>query len=266
MSTKRISGKMAVALILCLGLLGSISSCGGSSTTIIFIPSQVTAQFAVFSDATEATSGTTSAVYAGAIFWQGLITREVVDGLVEIVEPGGTKIPLNLAYNPAGAPYYIVQLASLQLNQQYTFRVTLSDGSILENSITTPADSLAITSPTPAGVTLALNDWLAVEWTNSNAGRDAAIVLRRESTAPFFSVVGAGRVQTPDDGSFDGMPPPVPGTTVQYAMVAGDVGTTGIRYLTVTRSNASGVNGFLAASFIQASLVYALEVQITPTL
>ncbi len=262
MSTKRISVKMTVALILCMGLLGSIGGCGTDTTTVIFIPSQVTAQFAVFEDTTEAVSGTTSAVYAGAIFWQGLITREVVDGLVEVVEPGGTRIPLSIAYNALGAPYYIVPLASpLQLNQQYTFRVTLEDGSILENSITTPANSLAITSPA-LGATMTLVSPLIVGWTNDNPGKNAAIVLRQERTAPFFSVVGAGRVQAPDTGNFDGTPPPIPGTAVQDALEPSDLGTPGVRYLTVTRSNASGVNGFLAASFIQASLVYALEVQI----
>jgi len=263
MRTKSISGMIAAAL-LCLGALGLAGGCG-SSTTVTFIPSQITAQFAVFSDATEGVSGSNTSAYAGAIFWQGVLTKQVVDGMVEVVEPGGTTVPLNLALNPAGAPYYIVQLASLQLNQQYTFRVVLPDGIVIENSITTPAESLAITSPA-LGTSFHLNDWLVVNWTGSNPGRNAAIVMRRASTAEFFSVVGTGRIQTVDDGNFDGTvpPAPAPGTTVANALEAGDVGTPGARYLTVTRKNSSGVNGFLAGSFIQGSLVYAREVQIAP--
>jgi hypothetical protein len=249
---------LRAALAVSLLVMGSVSACGTNTTTIEFIPSQVLAQFAVFSDTTETATGSTTQVYAGAIFWQGILTRVVEGGSVEVVAPGGTAYPMGLQYNPSGAAYYLVSLPSFELNSAYTFRVTLPSGTHIDNSVTSPQNALAVTNPV-VGETKYLLDPLVVDWTGGIplTTKRVAIVLRQTGAADFFSVVGAGRVQALDIGSYDGGILPVP-ITYAYAREAGDVGT-GTRYLTVTRTETLSAGGFFAGSFTQASLISAIE-------
>jgi len=264
MSIRRIPKRKTstgTALGLCLLLLASISACGASSTEVVFVPSEVLAQFAVFQSTTDTPSSSATTFHAGAIFYKGLITMTVNDGLVEVVDPGGTAHAMRVEYNQAGAPYYVTALPSFQLAGNYVFRVTLADGTQLSASITAPSQALAITNPA-VGATRALNDYLQVDWTGTGA-RNVAIVLRRPTTLELFSIVGLAPVQAPDTGSFDGAPPHLPLVFFSSARELGDAGT-GTRYLTITRNNSISVGGFFAGSFAQASLVHAIQMDIQP--
>jgi len=258
---KRVSFHAPALAVVCLLFALSMSACGSSSSTgVIFIPSDVLAQFAVFQNTTNTATGPVVENYAGAIFYRGITTQTVTGGSVSVVDPGGIEHVMAVMFNPAGAPYYLTTMPAITLGGRYLFRVTLEDGTRLEGSITAPTQALQVTVPQQAA-TLALNDYLQVQWTGTGS-TNAAIVLRRPSTQEIFSVIGLGRIQAPDTGSFDGSTrnPPV---IVVDAREAGDTGT-GPRIMTVTRNNTVSVGGFFAGSCVQASLIYGQDVNLVP--
>jgi len=211
---------------LCLLLALSAGACG-SSTDVIFVPSQVLAEFAVFQSTTNKAAGPTIENYA----------------------------------------YYLTTMPTIALGGLYVFRVTLEDGTRLESSVTVPAQSLQVFSPqlgATLALNAYLDvEWTGG---STPATRHVSIVLRRESTEVIFSVLGLGPVQVPDTGILDGQNPPPPYVNpilVLNARETGDAGT-GTRYLTVTRNNTVSVGGFYAGSFAQGSLIFGQEVTITP--
>lgn len=177
------------------------------------------------------------------------------DAIVEVIDPLGTPHAMGVFQNPAGAYYYDVPLAGITLGGQYTFRVRLANGSTLETPVTVPAQVPVLTSPS-VGQSLTNGQALTVTWAGNNGSKDASIVIRTANAPDIFSIVGTGRIQTQDDGTYPLFP-------VLNARQVGDVGA-GTRYFTVTRRNTVSAGGFAPNSSARASIIYANEVNMTP--
>ena len=259
MKTSRATHSLSRGLLSAAVLLAASSSilgCGGSSVTN-FDPAQIAANFAVYRQTTETPTqldAIATQTVGGAIFYQGFRTLNLEDTLVEVVDPTGAAHAMGPSSSPNGAFYYSVELPNLQLNSTYTFRVTLSDGRVIANSITTPQNDLAITVPA-LNANIAKNSAALISWTGTNAGNFATLVFKQLTTPDIFTVYAALGVLANDNGNYLINP-------ASTGMEHSDTGV-GPRLLTITRRNDSGVNGFSAASICRAALVTARQVNLT---
>jgi hypothetical protein len=246
-------GAALSAVILCFAPV-VILSCGSSekSQEELTDLSTVPASFTIsrVSDGRQnppVTKVTASAAFKG----EGLTFIELKNGKVELIDRDGRIVELPVRTNQFGAPYYTVELDTvLTLGQAYRFRVTLANGDVIENRVTTPSNDLEITSPTPYS-TISKAQPLAVTWTGTNTGKNASIFIAPE-TPDIFSILGTAISPADDDGA----------TTLTPEALAKL--TPGSDYvLTVARGNIEPANGFKSGSWLGAFLISSIPVSVT---
>jgi len=227
----------------------TISSCGTSNLSSEWIddPTSIPANFAVGKIVDE-TSGHTSVVASAIFKGEGLTTVSFLDGTVELEDPQGNIIPLEIKTNRFGAPYYTAEIpAPLKLNSIYSFRVTLPSGRMIVNSIKTPGMDLEILSP-ETGTLVQKAAPLELRWSGWNT-REAYILLSPE-THRVLDVFESGGKLAEDDG-----------LTVLLPESMRNV-EQGRNVLSVARINRARANGFHPNSTVGAVILDSLSVTV----
>jgi len=196
---QRFSGKMFPLIFLAAFPLW-FCGCGSSASSYEEIedPTGMPAIFALSHIENEMTGDVE--VAAGAIFkGEALTTVRLLNGDVELEDPQGNIHPLELQYNPSGAPYYSVELLEgLDLGGFYTFRVTLPNGRLTTNTIKAPEQDLEILEPA-RGEAIETSQPLEVRWTGRSHRRVSILV--GPETPDIFNFLEIGGANTDDDGS-----------------------------------------------------------------
>lgn len=249
-------GAVLSAVILCIAPL-VILSCGSSEKSKEELTridlSSIPASFTISRISNEGQDPPITKVTASAAFkGEGTTFIELKNGKVELIDPDDRIVELPVRYNQSGAPFYTLDLETvLALGSVYRFRVTLANGDVIENSVTTPGDDLRIASPSP-GSAISKSQGVSVTWTGTSLGKNVLISIAPE-TPDIFSIFGVTLISKTDDGA--------------ATLSAGELArlTSGNDYvLAVARGNIVPANGFQPhTSKLGAFLISSIPVSVT---
>jgi hypothetical protein len=243
-----------LSMIIVAAFVVAISACGSSSKSeqAITDPSTIPASFSVNHIVDRTTNPLTDKESAGAIFFEGLLTIAFQGGKVEIVDPQEAVTPLNLLYNTLGAPYYSVDLTTpLETDQPYVFRVTLANGTAIENRVNTPTHDLQITAPVSGGP-VSKSAQTTVSWTGATGTGNVSIIVSPNSPDTGISnIFHLGGISVLDSGTANLNPGNLQAVNP------------GQNVLTIVRSKIVHANGFAPNSTIGAFFVYSEPVNVT---
>jgi len=228
-------------------LLATLSACGTSQDET-FDPLAILAQFAVVQATTQSAEGSNTEAFAGVIFWQGVFTKTVPGGSVEVVDPEGVPHAMRIVRTASG-DYYKADLSpqQFQFGARYTFRVRLEDGTAIPvESAPTPSQDFVITEPVAGQrIQRGQGQQLDVSW--SNRGDGNVVIAIRRNPADIFSIIGLGHPRNDVGAARIPVGDPAPGRA----------------YLEITRKGLdAAAGGFGGGSTVYASLCNAVEVVI----